>query len=162
MNRLSDTPEWRTLEGHARQIASRHLRELFADDPQRGPRLTRQAGDWRVDFSKNRIVPETVDLLVALAEARGLTREIERMFTGQPINATEHRAVLHTALRSGAAAPLPVDGVDVLPEVREVLARMGRFATRIRSGEWRGHTGRPIRTVINIGIGGSDLGPGWR
>ena len=142
-----------------REIAPRHLRELFASDPDRGTRLTAEAAGLYLDYSKHRVTDETVALLVALAEDRGLAERREAMFRGEHINVTEDRAVLHVALRMPRERSLVVDGVDVVAEVHSVLDRMSSFSDRIRSEEWKGHTGRPIRNVINIGIGGSDLGP---
>ncbi|MDK3258186.1 glucose-6-phosphate isomerase [Blastococcus capsensis] len=156
---ITATPEWRALEEHRRAVGEIHLRELFAQDPDRGRRLTALAGDLYVDYSKHRVTDETLRLLVALAERAGLHERIAAMFRGEHVNTTEDRAVLHVALRTPADASLVVDGQQVTRDVHEVLSRMRTFADRVRSGEWRGHTGRPIRTVVNIGIGGSDLGP---
>ncbi len=156
---VTDTPEWAALVAHHATIAERHLRDLFAEDPERGKHMVASAGDVRFDYSKHRVTAETIDLLVAVAEAAGLRERMEAMFSGEPINITEGRAVLHVALRSPAGASIVVDGVDVVPEVHQVLDRMGRFADAVRSGEWRGSTGAEIATVVNIGIGGSDLGP---
>ena len=156
---LRDRPAWKTLERHHEQISGRHLRELFAVDGDRGERLTAEAAGLYLDYSKNRITAETVPLLVALAQQSGLREHIDAMFRGDRINVSENRSVLHTALRLPRSASLTVDGVDVVAEVHQVLDRMSAFAQRVRSGEWRGHTGRPIRNVVNIGIGGSDLGP---
>jgi glucose-6-phosphate isomerase len=151
--------EWQALQLHADKIRDLHLRDLFADDPQRGSRLTAQAADLFVDYSKHRVTDETLGLLVALAERAGLTQRIEAMFSGQHINTSEDRAVLHTALRLPRDAQLVVDGQDVVADVHRVLDQMSAFADRVRSGEWVGHTGQRISTVVNIGIGGSDLGP---
>jgi glucose-6-phosphate isomerase len=151
--------EWQALQLHADKIRDLHLRDLFADDPQRGSRLTAQAADLFVDYSKHRVTDETLGLLVALAERAGLTQRIEAMFSGQHINTSEDRAVLHTALRLPREAQLVVDGQDVVADVHRVLDQMSAFADRVRSGEWVGHTGQRISTVVNIGIGGSDLGP---
>src|SRR3954453_18685735 len=156
---LRERPAYRALEAHFGEIRARHLRELFADDPERGTRLTAEAEGLFLDFSKNRVTDETLRLLAELAEQSGLRERIDAMFAGEHINLTEDRAVLHVALRAPAGASLLVDGVDVVPEVREVLERMSRFADEVRSGRWLGHTGRRIRNVVNIGIGGSDLGP---
>ena len=156
---ISATREWEALAAHHQELAGRHLRSLFADDPGRGEAMTATAGGLYLDYSKNRITARTVELLVALAERAGLAAAREAMFSGEPINTTEDRAVLHVALRLPRGAPLEVDGHDVVPEVHAVLDRMATLADQIRSGEWRGHTGRPIRNVLNIGIGGSDLGP---
>jgi glucose-6-phosphate isomerase len=156
---LRDRQGWKALEAHRDELAPRHLRELFAADPDRGIRLTAEAAGLYLDYSKNRVTDETLALLVALADECGLAERREAMFTGEHINVTEDRAVLHVALRMPRDRSLIVDGEDVVRRVHEVLDRMGAFADRIRSGEWTGHTGRPIRNVINIGIGGSDLGP---
>jgi glucose-6-phosphate isomerase len=150
---------WEALARHHGEIGARHLRELFAEDPERGERLTLTAGELFLDYSKNRITPETIELLTALARERGVEERRDAMFAGERINTTEDRSVLHVALRMPRERSLIVDGTDVVAEVHEVLERMSDFAGRVRSGEWRGHTGRPIRNVINIGIGGSDLGP---
>ena len=156
---LRERPAWKALEEHYREIQGKHLRELFAADDTRGERLVAEGVGLFLDYSKNRITDETIPLLVALAEQSGLTERIEAMFAGEHINVSEDRAVLHVALRMPKSASLIVDGVDVVKEVHEVLDRMTAFSDRVRSGEWRGHTDRPIRNVINIGIGGSDLGP---
>ncbi|MGY5882717.1 glucose-6-phosphate isomerase [Modestobacter lacusdianchii] len=156
---ITATDEWAALTDHHREVGTRTLRELFAEDAGRGTRLTGTAGDLHVDWSKHRVTDETVQLLVALAERAGLPERIEAMFRGEHINATEDRAVLHVALRAPASQPLTVDGQDVTADVHEVLAKMRGFADRVRSGEWTGHTGERIRAVVNIGIGGSDLGP---
>ena len=150
---------WRALQDHYETIRSRHLRDLFAHDPKRGERMTVEAAGVFLDYSKNRIDDETLRLLVALAEQSGLRERIEAMFRGEKINVTENRAVLHVALRAPKGASIAVDGENVVPEVHAVLDKMATFADRIRSGEWKGHTGKRIRNVINIGIGGSDLGP---
>jgi glucose-6-phosphate isomerase len=152
-------PEWRALAAHADALRPRHLRELFADDPERGERMTAEAAGLYLDYSKHRTTDETMRLLVALAEARGLRERTEAMFSGERINVTENRAVLHVALRAPRSASIVVDGEDVVAQVHAVLDRMAAFCDAVRSGEWRGHTGRPIRAVVNIGIGGSDLGP---
>jgi glucose-6-phosphate isomerase len=156
---ITATDEWAALVDHHRKISARTLRELFAEDPERGSRLTGTAGDLYVDWSKHRVTDETLRLLVALAEKAGVPARIEAMFRGEHINVTEDRAVLHVALRAPASVPLTVDGQDVTADVHAVLAKMRRFADRVRSGEWKGHTGERIRAVVNIGIGGSDLGP---
>ncbi|TMJ80743.1 MAG: glucose-6-phosphate isomerase, partial [Alphaproteobacteria bacterium] len=150
---------WRALQDHYEAIRSRHLRDLFAHDPKRGERMTVEAAGVFLDYSKNRIDEETLRLLVALAKQSGLRERIEAMFRGEKINVTENRAVLHVALRAPKGASIAVDGENVVPEVHAVLDKMATFADRIRSGEWKGHTGKRIRNVINIGIGGSDLGP---
>jgi glucose-6-phosphate isomerase len=156
---LRQRPAWQALQTHHEQIKDRHLSDLFAEDPGRGERLTVEGADVFLDYSKNRITDETIDLLVALAEESGLRERIEAMFSGEKINTSENRAVLHTALRAPKGARIEVDGKDVVPEVHAVLDRMSDFSNAVRDGEWRGHTGKPIRRVINIGIGGSDLGP---
>jgi len=156
---LTELPAWQALQTHYETIRHLHLRQLFADDPGRGERLTAEAAGLYLDYSKNRVTDETIKLLIGLAEACGLHGRIEAMFRGDPINVTEKRAVLHTALRAPATERIVVDGVDVVPEVRMVLDRMAAFADQVRNGEWRGFTGKPIRNIINIGIGGSDLGP---
>ncbi|MEC8734219.1 MAG: glucose-6-phosphate isomerase, partial [Planctomycetota bacterium] len=156
---LTDRPEWKALEEHLVQIMDRDLKRLFSEDDQRGPRFTVEGAGIFLDYSKNRITDRTVSLLLDLARACDLEGRRERMFTGEKINITEDRAVLHTALRAPRDAVVEVDGVNVIPHVHEVLDRMGAFATGIRSGEWKGHTGKRIRNVVNIGIGGSDLGP---
>src|SRR6184192_3175467 len=147
------------LEDHYDAMRSRHLRELFAHDPKRGERLTAEAAGVFLDYSKNRIDDETLRLLIELAEQSGLRGRIDAMFRGEKINITEKRAVLHVALRAPRGASIIVDGKNVVPEVHAVLDKMADFANRVRSGEWKGHTGKRIRNVINIGIGGSDLGP---
>ncbi|WBB76184.1 glucose-6-phosphate isomerase [Micromonospora sp. WMMD1128] len=156
---VTTTDEWQALRKHAEAMRGTHLRELFAADGQRGERLTGEVADLHVDYSKNLVTDETVALLVALAERVGLTGKIAAMFAGRHINVTEDRAVLHTALRLPRDASLTVDGQDVVADVHAVLDRMSAFAERVRSGAWRGHTGERITTVVNIGIGGSDLGP---
>lgn len=158
-NKVADLAEWRALTAHAAEMDKVHLRTLFADDAERGERMTMEAGDLFLDYSKNRVTDETLRLLVALAQARQVPEAISEMFRGERINETENRAVLHTALRNRANTPVMVDGVDVMPSVNDVLARMGRFSESVRSGGWKGHTGKRIRNVVNIGIGGSDLGP---
>ena len=156
---LTGHPAWRALSEHHKRIRNVHLRELFAGDPQRGERLTAEAAGLYLDYSKNRVTDETIALLLRLAKERGLAERIEAMFNGQKINVTEQRAVLHVALRAPENERILVDGVDVVPEVHAVLDRMAAFSEEVRGGRWRGHTDRPIRNVINIGIGGSDLGP---
>jgi glucose-6-phosphate isomerase len=156
---LTTRPAWKALETHALAIRGVHLRTLFADDPQRGERLTAEAGGLFLDYSKNRVTDETMGLLVRLAEEAGLSGRIEAMFRGDAINTTENRAALHVALRAPRDASIVVDGKNVVRDVHAVLDKMAGFATGLRSGEWRGHTGRRIRNVVNIGIGGSDLGP---
>jgi glucose-6-phosphate isomerase len=159
MSALRERPSWTALEAHHAELAPRHLRELFAADPDRGTRLTAEAAGLYLDYSKNRVTDETMSLLAALADECGLRERRDAMFRGEHINASEDRAVLHVALRMPRDRSLIVDGEDVVKQVHEVLDRMGTFADRVRSGEWKGHTGKPIRNVVNIGIGGSDLGP---
>ena len=156
---LRERAAYRELEAHYRQLSGLHLRDLFDSDPQRGTRLTAEATGLYLDYSKHRITEETISLLVALAEEVGLRERTEAMFRGEHINVTENRAVLHTALRLSRDAALEVDGKDVVREVHDVLDRMASFSDRVRSGDWKGHTGKPIKAVVNIGIGGSDLGP---
>jgi glucose-6-phosphate isomerase len=156
---LRERPAFEALASHHSQMAGRHLRELFAEDPTRGERLCAEAAGLYLDYSKNRITDETLRLLFQLAEQSELGRHRDAMFTGERINVSENRSVLHVALRMPKGASLVVDGVNVVAEVHDVLDRMADFATRISSGAWRGHTGKPIRNIINIGIGGSDLGP---
>jgi glucose-6-phosphate isomerase len=156
---ITATPEWSEVAQHHAAVAPRHLRDLFADDPGRVEALTTSGADLVMDYSKHRITRDTVPLLTALARRAGLPARIEAMFTGEHINTSEDRAVLHTALRLPDDASLTVDGQDVVADVHEVLAKMARFADSVRSGDWTGHTGQRIRTVVNIGIGGSDLGP---
>ena len=156
---ISESAEWQALTDHHREMSDRHLRELFADDPGRGEQLTCRAGDLYLDYSKNRLTGETIRLLAALAERAGLRERTEAMFRGEHINSSEDRAVLHVALRDPASSGLEVDGQDVRRDVHEVLDRMADFAERVRGGQWTGHTGERIRAVVNIGIGGSDLGP---
>ncbi len=150
---------WDTLASHYKNVSKLHLRQLFADDPKRGERMVVEATDLYLDYSKNRVNDETLRLLLQLAEEAGLHSRIHAMFMGEKINITEKRAVLHIALRAPKGATILVDGKNVVPEVHAVLNRMADFSNRVRSGEWKGHTGKRIRNVINIGIGGSDLGP---
>jgi glucose-6-phosphate isomerase len=156
---LPERKSWQALKRHYDEISGQHLRELFAGDPGRGERLTAEAAGLYLDYSKNRITDETMRLLVALAEESGVAERRDAMFRGEHINVSEDRAVLHVALRMPRTASLIVDGVDVVRQVHEVLGRMADFASRVRSGEWKGHTGKPIGNVVNVGIGGSDLGP---
>jgi glucose-6-phosphate isomerase len=156
---VSGSSEWESLQGQAEKISGVHLRDLFDADPHRGQRLTAEVADLYVDYSKNLVTDETLSTLIALAERASLRERIAAMFAGQHINASEDRAVLHTALRLPRDATLVVDGQDVVADVHEVLDRMAAFSERVRSGQWRGHTGERITTVVNIGIGGSDLGP---
>ena len=157
--RLTALPEWQDLLRHRESLIERHLRELFAADPERGTRLTAEAAGWYLDYSKNRVTDETLRLLRNLAQARDLQTRIEAMFSGERINSTEKRAVLHTALRTPIDEPVELDRVDVVAEVHVVLERMREFAGGVREGRWLGATGQAIRSIVNIGIGGSDLGP---
>jgi glucose-6-phosphate isomerase len=159
MSGLRQGVAWGALEKHYGEIGEAHLRDLFAADPARGERLVADGAGLHLDFSKNRVTDETVMLLGRLADECGVQERREAMFSGERINVSEDRAVLHVALRMPRERSLIVDGVDVVKEVHEVLDRMGVFAERVRSGEWTGHTGKPIRNVVNVGIGGSDLGP---
>ncbi|HEY5314865.1 MAG TPA: glucose-6-phosphate isomerase [Pirellulales bacterium] len=156
---LTSLPAWQALESHYAQMRDVHLRQLFADDPQRGRKLATEALGVYLDYSKNRVTEQTLKLLVQLAGECRLQERVNAMFSGQHINSTEDRAVLHVALRAPRGATILVDGTNVVPEVHAVLDRMGDFCRRVRSGQWLGHTGRSIRNIINIGIGGSDLGP---
>ena len=156
---LTQRPAWKSLGTHSKQIGKLHLRKLFAEDAKRGQRFTVEGAGLFLDYSKNRITEKTLKLLLQLAKECNLRERINAMFSGEKINVTEHRAVLHVALRAPRNATILVDGKNVVPEVHAVLDKMAAFANRIRSGEWKGHTGKPIRNVINIGIGGSDLGP---
>ena len=156
---LSKRAAWKTLATHYSKVRELHLRKLFADDPKRAERMTAEAVGIYFDYSKNRITDETLKLLLQLAEESGLRSRIAAMFRGEKINVTEKRAVLHVALRAPQRASIIVDGEDVVPQVHAVLDKMADFSSRVRSGEWKGHTGKAIRNVINIGIGGSDLGP---
>jgi glucose-6-phosphate isomerase len=154
-----ERPSWRALESHYKKVSKLHLRDLFAKDPERGERMAVDAVGLYLDYSKNRITDETLELLFRLAEESGLQSRIDAMFRGEKINRTENRAVLHTALRAPKDATIVVDGENVVPKVHAVLDRMADFSDRVRNGVWKGHTGKRIRNVINIGIGGSDLGP---
>jgi len=156
---LTQRPAWKALAAHYPQINKLHLRKLFADDPKRGERLTAEATGLYLDYSKNRITDQTLKLLFQLAKESGLRARMDAMFSGEKINVTENRAVLHVALRAPKGATIVVDGKNVVPEVHAVLDKMADFSDRVRSGEWKGHTGKRIKNVINIGIGGSDLGP---
>jgi glucose-6-phosphate isomerase len=156
---LRELPAFKALEEHSKTIAKQTLRELFAADPKRGTTFALEAEGFYYDYSKNRITAETVKLLLELAEQSGLKAKIDAMFAGEKINITENRAVLHVALRAPKGEKILVDGVDVVPEVHKVLDAMGAFANRVRSGEWKGFTGKRIKNIVNIGIGGSDLGP---
>ncbi|MFB7634201.1 glucose-6-phosphate isomerase [Streptomyces sp. NPDC056149] len=157
--RLDQLPEWTALSKHREQLQEVHLRELFAKDPGRAGRLTLQVGDLHLDYSKHLVTDETLRLLRELAAACGVAELRDAMFRGEKINLTEHRSVLHTALRAPGSAVITSDGENVVPAVHHVLTKMATFAERVRSGDWKGHTGRRIKTVVNIGIGGSDLGP---
>jgi glucose-6-phosphate isomerase len=156
---LTKGPAWKALADHFAKIETLHLRQLFADDPRRGERLTAEAVGVFLDYSKNRVTDETLTLLIALAEERDLRAKIDAMFRGDKINITEDRAVLHVALRAPRTAAFDVDGKNVVPQVHAVLDKMAAFAKRVRDGSWKGHTGKPIKNIVNIGIGGSDLGP---
>src|SRR5438046_3527017 len=157
---LAARPAWKALEAHYRQLRDLHLRKLFADDPARGERMTAEAAGIYLDYSKNRITDKTLDLLFQLAEQRGLRSKIEAMFRGDKINISENRAVLHVALRAPKNTSIIVDDKNVVPDVHSVLDKMSDFSNRVRTGIWSGYTARRIRNVINIGIGGSDLGSG--
>src|SRR5258707_4361291 len=156
---LTARPAWKALDAHHQQVRGLHLRKLFADDPRRGERMTAEAAGIFLDYSKNRITDETLKLLMQLAEESGLRARIDAMFRGEKINITEDRAVLHVALRAPRGESIIVDGENVVPQVHAVLDKMADFSDRVRSGAWKGHTGKRIRNVVNIGIGGSDLGP---
>ena len=159
MSRLEETAGWQTLQQHYGEVGHLHMKDLFAGDPQRFTRFSQHNGDILFDYSKNRVSEKTMSLLFALARDAGLAERIEAMFSGEKINTSENRAVLHTALRNRSSMPVYVDGQDVMPEVNRVLAKMRVFSEAVRSGEWRGYTGKAITDVVNIGIGGSDLGP---
>ncbi|HXG68446.1 MAG TPA: glucose-6-phosphate isomerase [Blastocatellia bacterium] len=159
MSTLTQSPAWKALEEHQRQIATKHMREMFAQDPERFDKFSLRFKDILLDYSKNRITEETMRLLFNLARQADLKTWIEKMFTGEKINITEDRAVLHIALRNRSNRPILVDGEDVMPEVNAALAHMKEFTNAVRGGEWTGYTGKPITDVVNIGIGGSDLGP---
>ena len=156
---LTRLPEWRVLADHHRKVEKLHLRTLFAEDPRRGGRMSVEAEGVFLDYSKNRMTGETLELLLALARSRGLRKRIDALFRGDEVNVTEKRPALHVALRAPRSASIAVGGEDVVPRVHAVLDAMDRFARSVRSGEWRGHTGKKIRNVVNLGIGGSDLGP---
>jgi len=156
---LTRRPAWKALTAHSKKIKPLHLRKLFADDPKRGQRMTIEAAGLFLDYSKNRVTDQTITLLLQLAKESGLRERIDAMFGGEAINRTEKRAVLHAALRAPAGETIVVDGKNVVPEVHAVLDKMAGFANRVRSGRWKGHTGKRIKNVVNIGIGGSDLGP---
>ena len=156
---LTERKAWRALQTHYEKIRGLHLRALFAEDSKRGERMTAEAVGIFLDYSKNRVNDETLKLLFQLTEESGLRSHIDAMFRGDKINFTEKRAVLHVALRAPKGTSILADGQNVVPEVHAVLAKMTQFSNRVRSGEWKGHTGKRIRNVINVGIGGSDLGP---
>ena len=159
MTPMTQTPEWKAVRDHYDHLERAHLRDLFRDDPTRGDRMALEFDGIYLDYSKNRVVDETIELLVALAGRAGLRERIDAMFAGEKINVTEQRAVLHVALRAPEGEQIVVDGTDVVPEVHAVRRKMSAFSERVRSGEHTGHTGRRIRNIVNIGIGGSDLGP---
>src|SRR5271163_3587283 len=156
---LSERAAWKALQVHFQQIGSKHLRDFFAEDPARGERFTAEAAGIFLDYSKNRVTDETIKLLLQLAEESGLRQRIDAMFRGDKINITENRAVLHVALRAPRGASIIVDGHNVVPDVHAVLDSMADFSNRVRTRAWKGHTGKPIRNIVNIGLGGSDLGP---
>jgi glucose-6-phosphate isomerase len=156
---LAQRSAWKTLAAHYKELKQSHLRSLFADDPRRGQRLSVEAAGLFLDYSKNRVADQTLKLLVQLARESHLSERIAAMFGGEKINVTENRAVLHVALRAPKGATIVVDGQNVVPAVHAVLGRMAHFSARVRSGNWKGHTGKRIKNIINIGIGGSDLGP---
>src|SRR5246500_5592735 len=156
---LTERQAWNALAAHHQSVRELHLRKLFADDPTRGERMTAEALGIYLDYSKNRITDETLKLLLQLANESGLRARIDPMFRGEKINITENRAVLHVALRAPRGASIVVDGENVVPQVHAVLDKMADFSNRVRSGAWKGYTGRRILNVINVGIGGSDLGP---
>ncbi|MFZ2301561.1 MAG: glucose-6-phosphate isomerase, partial [Gallionella sp.] len=159
MSKLTLSPAWQALKAHHAMIEPLHMRQMFQDAPARFSKFSLQLGDLLFDYSKNRINDETIKLLVALAEQAGLTACIGRMFGGEKINFTERRAALHTALRNRSGQPVYVEGKDVMPDVRRVLGLMRHFSDAVRSGQHRGYTGKQISDIVNIGIGGSDLGP---
>ena len=159
MSALTTSPAWTALQQHYNEVRDLHMRDLFAQDPQRFSRFSLTFDDILFDYSKNRITDRTLPLLLDLAKQQGLEKRIEAMFSGQKINVTEDRAVLHIALRNRSNRPILVDGADVMPEVNRVLDQMRLFSDAVRSGAWKGYTGKAITDVVNIGIGGSDLGP---
>ncbi|MBW1744417.1 MAG: glucose-6-phosphate isomerase, partial [Deltaproteobacteria bacterium] len=159
MSALAQSLAWKALEAHYQKIKDVHLRDLFEQDPQRFERFSLMLGDILVDYSKNRVTEETISLLLDLANQADVSGYIEKMFAGDKINITENRAVLHVALRNRSNRPIYVDGEDVMPGVNAVLERMARFCRRVRDGNWKGYTGKVITDIVNIGIGGSDLGP---
>ncbi len=159
MSRIDESLAWKKLNQHQKQVEGLHMRDLFMQDPRRFERFSVIMGEMLFDYSKNRITEETLALLFDLARQANLTEKIEAMFDGQKINTTEDRAVLHVALRNRSNDPIYVDGQDVMPDVNQVLEKMRDFSEAVRSGSWKGFTGKPITDIINIGIGGSDLGP---
>src|SRR5438477_8917129 len=159
MSMLTESPAWKSLQKHHETVAPLHLRQLFASDPRRFEKFSAKACDLLLDYSKNRVTEETMRLLFDLARQADVKGWMEKMFAGERINVTENRAVLHVALRNRSNRPILVDGKDVMPDVNAVLARMRDFTGRLRGGEWKGHTGKRISDLVNIGIGGSDLGP---
>ena len=159
MPTLIETPAWQALEAHHAKIKDAHLRELFAEDKNRAAKFTAEGAGLLLDYSKNRITEETLALLIDLAKERKIAERRDAMFAGEKINVSENRAVLHVALRAPRGEVIETDGHDVVPDVHAVLDRMAAFADKVRSGEWKGHTGKRIKNVINIGIGGSYLGP---
>jgi glucose-6-phosphate isomerase len=159
MTPLTDLPAWKALQAHYQSLHDVHLRDLFAQDPQRGEHLAIEAAGLYLDFSKQRVTGETIKLLIELANECDLRKKIDAMFRGDKVNFTENRAVLHVALRAPRDAVINVDGQNVVPDVHAVLDKMSAFAERVRRGEWIGHAGKRIRNIVNIGIGGSDLGP---
>ena len=161
MSSVVQLPAWRALAAHQREIADQHMRDMFSADPQRFERFSIVFDNLIFDYSKNRITQKTLSLLLQLAEEAGVLQAIEAMFRGDKINTTEERPALHIALRNRSNRPIYVDGKDVMPGVNAVLDKMRRFSEAVRNGEWRGYTGHPITDVVNIGIGGSDLGPPW-
>ncbi len=156
---LTESYEWQALKNHYEEIKFTHLREIFNEDTDRGERLNLKAAGLYFDYSKNRITNETIKLLLDLAKSRGVKPALKAMFSGEHINETEDRSVLHTALRNRSGKPVLVDGTDVMPCINEVLDRMSQFSKSLRSGEWKGYTGKKICNVVNIGIGGGELGP---
>ncbi|MFA7146412.1 MAG: glucose-6-phosphate isomerase, partial [Candidatus Riflebacteria bacterium] len=157
--KLSETGEWLALKDHYQEIKTKHMRDMFANDVNRFEKFSLSFDDILLDYSKNIIESKTMDLLIDLAKASGIKEYAKKMFSGEILNWTEGRAVLHSALRNRSNKPVYVDGKDVMPDVKNVLEKMKTFCSRIRSGEWVGHTGKRIKNVVNIGIGGSDLGP---
>src|SRR5882762_11618789 len=154
---LTERPAWKDLESHFQKVRELHLRQLFAADPERGKGMTAEGAGIYLDYSKNRLTDQTIKLLLQLSEQSGLRPRIDAMFRGDKINSTESRAVLHVALRAPRGTSIVVDGHNVVPDVHDVLQKMADFCSRVRSGAWKGHTGKRIRNIVNIGIGGSDL-----